>query len=578
MKKENRVPSAYEEYAAGKHAAKTAESITEIAPGTISAETGENTAAAGKKKKTGLWVTGIVVGVLILAYAGLCALAEYTDTIFRNTDVLGVDMSELTFQQAKELWEEKGEDVCKNTVIPLQMSEGELNNVTLSELGVSISPEDAAAAAWNAGHGSNFIVNGYQYARSWVAEHSLVPQMTVDEKALQAKTDDISNEWNCTVVDGGYVLDRDGALGAGLYITKPADGTKINAEKLLADLRADLEGRVLAPVTCEYQQVVAKTVDIAQLHEQLQDTMVSSIYDRETGTATQDHTGVEFDVDTVQAQFDAAAEGETFLAEATVEFPAVTQAELEECMFRDVLGTYTTHVSGTSVRKGNVRRAAELINGKIYNPGEEFWYNGTIGKRTVERGFGAAPAYVAGKTVNEVGGGICQTSSTLYYATLLANLKIVLRYCHQFAPGYITFGCDATVSWGGPDFAFSNNTDYPIKIVTSYDSDNLTVSILGTKTDENYVKMESYTRSSTGYSVVYEENPDLEYGAEVEVQTPYTGYYVETYRCIYDKDDNLISRTFEAKSDYESRNRIIQVATGDSRLFAAYAADAGLDW
>lgn len=555
MKKENRLPSAYE---------------------TAAAQNAEKTPPETKKKKRrAWWIAGIAFTVPVLAYLGLCVLAMTTETVFRNTDVLGVEMSELTAQQAAELWDEKGEDICQNTVLVLQVEETELTNITLSELGVSITSEDAAAAAWNAGHGGNFFVNGYNYARSWVDHCSVVPNLTVDQKALKDKAVVISNEWNSTVIDGTYKLDKEGADGAGLYITKPADGRKINADKLQADVSANLAQGILTPILCEYQEVSALPIDIAALYEELHDTMVSSVYDRETGAATQDHTGVEFDVETVQAQLDAAAPGETFLAEAQVEFPAVTQTELDEAIFRDVLGTYTTHVSGTAVRKGNVRRSAELINGRIYNPGEEFWYNASVGKRTEERGFGAAPAYVGGKTVNEVGGGICQTTSTLYYATLLADLKIVLRYCHQFAPGYITFGCDATVSWGGPDFAFRNNTNYPIKIVTNYENDELTVSIMGTKTDDNYVKIESYTRSSTGYNVVYEENPNLLYGEEVEVQTPYTGYYVETYRCIYDKDDQLLSRTFEAKSDYESRNRIIQVPTGDSRLYADTAGYYG---
>ena len=70
--------------------------------------------------------------------------------------------------------------------------------------------------------------------------------------------------------------------------------------------------------------------------------------------------------------------------------------------------------------------------------------------------------------VDDTGGGVCQTSSTIYYACLRANLEITERYAHRYVPAYIDWGMDATVSWGGPDYKFTNNTDYPIKIVATY--------------------------------------------------------------------------------------------------------------
>lgn len=84
------------------------------------------------------------------------------------------------------------------------------------------------------------------------------------------------------------------------------------------------------------------------------------------------------------------------------------------------------------------------------NSGDVFSYNDVVGQRTAARGYQAAPAYVQGETVDEIGGGICQTSSTLYLACLRSNLEITERYAHRYVPAYITAGMDATVSWGGP--------------------------------------------------------------------------------------------------------------------------------
>ena len=162
------------------------------------------------------------------------------------------------------------------------------------------------------------------------------------------------------------------------------------------------------------------------------------------------------------------------------------------------------------------------------NPGEEFWYNSAVGQRTAARGYQEAGVYEGGRTTTGIGGGICQVSSTLYYAVLLSDLDIVLRYCHMFNPGYMPIGCDATVSWGGPDFAFRNSRDYPIKIVTSYNdnTNEVTCTILGTKVDDHYVVMTNAVLGVTDYQTVYQESPDVAPGEEVIDQYGHTGYYV----------------------------------------------------
>ncbi len=241
----------------------------------------------------------------------------------------------------------------------------------------------------------------------------------------------------------------------------------------------------------------------------------------------------------------------------------MTAQELEAVLFRDVLGSTSTWVGGTSIRRGNVKLAGESCNGVVLNDGDVFDYNAVVGKRTTDRGFGAAPAYVNGETVDTIGGGICQVSSTIYYATLLANLEIVERYAHRYAPSYITWGMDATVSWGGPEFRFRNNTGYPIRLDVTYDKkNNIKVEIVGTKTDDTYVKMTYKNLGDTPYETERIETEDLPWGTEQRKQSPYTGHQVVSYRNVYKGDGTLISSTQEAKSNYKSRNEIIMVGIG----------------
>ena len=527
----------------------------------------EKTPMPGGKKAA--LIIGIVLGVLVLAYLAACVVTQtvYGSTALPHTDVLGLDVSRLTDQQIEALWTEKGPQLLQDTAVSLTEDGAAIGDVSLETLGVTVTPQAAAIAAgasqryesWGGG-ALAWLRGGWAYIHSWFAQTSAVPQLTVDAAALDTACDDLAASLNCTVVDGGYRLEK----GEGLYITKPADGRMLDAQKLEGDLTAMLQSGALTPVACTYQEKKAQTVDVQTLHDQLAGEKAEAVCDKTTGEPTESRVGVAFDVSAVQAQLDVAAPGTEFLADAQVEFPTVSTEELQACMFRDVLGTFTTKCAGPWGRHQNIKLASAAINGKIYNPGEEFWYNSTVGQRTAARGYQEAGVYEAGRTTTGIGGGICQVSSTLYYAVLLSDLDIVLRYCHMFNPGYMPIGCDATVSWGGPDFAFRNSRDYPIKIVTSYndDTNELTCTIMGTKVDDHYVVMTNAVLASYDYQTVYQESPDVAPGEEVIDQYGHTGYHVRTWRNIYDGDGNLLSSRVEADSHYDVGNKIILVAPG----------------
>jgi len=507
-------------------------------------------------KKLALLICGITVGALILAYAGICVAAHYSETIFPGTMVLGVDLGGETRESAGSRWENKSLLATRANAIPLLVEEERLGSASLYELGVTVKTEDAVEAAWAASHGGNFLTNGFALLRSWLVPTSVVPKLQMDLDALETCVEDLILSLGRTVVDGEIRFAKEHTDG--FYVVKPLDGRQINTQHLSSALKSALEAGKLEPIVCQYDVVTAKPVNLEELSAQ-QGEMSNAAYDHKTGGVLADKLGLYFDLEQAKAALEEAKPGSTILVPGTVVFPKVTAQELEEVMFRDVLGTYTTYVSGTWARKTNVRLAAEKIHNKIYNPGESFDYNTEVGERTRAAGFQAAPAYVGGKTVDEVGGGICQVSSTLYYSALLSNLEIVRRDCHSYAPSYITFGCDATVSWGGPEFTFRNDTDYPIKITTTYSNNNLTVTIHGTKVDDTYVRMVSRTLSVKNYDVVYEETDELAPGVEVVEQSPYTGYYVKTWRNVYSGDGTLISSKLEAISDYRSRDKIIKV-------------------
>ena len=524
---------------------------------------GKRIAPAEKSRsagKTAGLVVGIVLGVLVLGYGAACAAAQmvYGHAALPNTTVLGLDVSGMSAQEAEQLWQEKGAAALESTAIDLTRDGRTVGSVTLAELGVTVKPlyiSRAAGCDSASDHPLTVVESGWELLRSYLRPTDVTPQLT-------DTCDTLADTLDCTLVDGSYRLEN----GQGLYITKPRDGEKLDGGALRTLLEQRLAARDLSPAECVYRERQAAALDVQALHDELEGKTVSAVCDKATGRPTQSHVGVTFDVAAVQSQLDAAAPGAEFLADAEVQFPAVTTEELETAMFRDVLGTSTTKCAGPWGRHQNIRLAAKAINGNIYNPGEEFWYNATVGQRTAARGFQPAAAYSGGRTVTSIGGGICQVSSTLYYATLLSDLKIVLRYAHMFDPGYMPVtGCDATVSWGGPDFAFRNDTDYPIKIVTSYndDTNELTVTIMGTRVNDNYVVMTNQFLSYSEFKVVYKEDESVSPGDQVVDQYGHNGYEVRTYRNVYDGDGKLLRSTVEATSDYDRGDKIILVAPGE---------------
>ena len=282
-------------------------------------------------------------------------------------------------------------------------------------------------------------------------------------------------------------------------------------------------------------------------------------------SVTDSVVGVSFDKEAAQKKLDAAADGEEVSIDIIYTEPELSKETLEAYLFRDALGSFSTNVGGTDARKSNVAKAAENCNGTILMPGEQFSFNNVVGQRTIENGFAAAPSYVNGESVDEVGGGICQVSSTLYDACLYANLQIDERHCHPHPSTYIDSGFDATVSWGGPDYRFTNNTEYPIKVAASYSGGVVSCTIYGTKLKDFKVSLSSEVVATYNFETEYEDDDTLEEGEEEVSVTGITGYKVQTYRTVYDENGEVIYSGAESVSVYDKRNKVILRGTKKKR-------------
>lgn len=161
--------------------------------------------------------------------------------------------------------------------------------------------------------------------------------------------------------------------------------------------------------------------------------------------------------------------------------PEVTTEEAQKMGIKNRISTFTTTFSsGNAPRVNNIRVLAESLDGTLIAPGGQFSFNGTVGERTAEKGYMEAGAIVNGELVNQLGGGICQVNTTLFNAVLLSGLPIDQRRNHSYYIDHYPLGRDATVSWGGPDFKFTNDLDTWVLVSTATTNGSVTISVYGT--------------------------------------------------------------------------------------------------
>ena len=540
----------------------------------------KNQGGARLKKggKGPLVVLGVIVGVLVLAYVGLCAYAGSLDTFYPNYHINGIAVGGMTVEQASQaLAAELPEQVmtlhCGGNPVKLGWPSDSLPPVTLGELGYTEERCGAIAQRlFDQQKSCGFFSQGSRFLSAlFSSTGETVSDEDMDASVFQEQVTRLARELALEPQDTTYSIGENS-----ISITKAVNGRSVKedalAEALIHAIRTyGTQGELIAYISFAHFNPWNLTAQA--IHDEVAAEMKNAGYDPETKSITPERLGAEFDVDAAQKALDAAAPGETVEIPATIEYPRVTAEQLKGVLFRDVLGEARTKVGGTAARISNVKLSASSINGYVMNTGDVFSYNGVVGKRTAANGYQPAPAYVKGETVDEIGGGICQTSSTLYLACLRGNLEITERHAHRYIPAYIAAGMDATVSWRGPDYKFTNDTDYPIKIVTSYEGGYLTVKVLGTNATGITAKMTNEKLSTTDFQVVYEDDPTLAPGTEKVKTTPYTGSKWKTYRNLYDANGKLISSTYEDTSDYKARNKVILKGPAKAEVPASGPAD-----
>ena len=521
--------------------------------------------AEPSKKQKSNKVIPIVVSLFIVLFVMIFSVVfalfnMNNEKILKGISILGIDISDLTVEEAKtkinNAIEERFKDENNNLILKIGENE---TSVTANTFNAKFDIDNAVIEADNIGRNGNILTNNYSILFTKLFKKEIKPRLYLDDSLLSDTIKDINSKMKDAIVDNSYYIEKNN-----LVIVKGKAGYIIKTEELKEKIYEQISNihtnyqTIEIPV--EYKE--PEPINLQKIHEEIYKEPQDAYVQKNPTVVHPEVNGVDFKISVEEAEELLKEDKEEYTIPLKITKPKKTINNLGEEAFPDLLATFSTRFDGSNYnRNTNIKLAAKKVNGTVILPGEKFSFNTIVGSRTIEAGFKEGTAYVGGKVVPDVGGGVCQVSSTIYNTALLANMQIVERSNHMFTTGYVAASRDATVYYGSLDFVFKNSRKYPIKMVASANGGVCKVSIYGIKEEKEYeVIIQSKITSYINPTTIYKEDPTLEEGKEIVEQTAITGCRSEGYK-ILKLNGKIVSQTLLSKDTYKSRNKIVRRGT-----------------
>ena len=501
-----------------------------------------------------LIIIAIIVGILIFISIIFSILNMGNSKIYKNISIQGINVSgkekTVAEEEIKNLYEKKRDEGIVLNHNDLQL------NISYDQLNILPDFDKSLKEAYEIGRKGNIITNNYSILFTNFIKRNIEINFNINEKKLDDCVKDVESKLPDLKIEGSYYIE-----GNELIISKGKTGVVVETDKLkqlIIDNIKDIKN-TNNEITIPVKEEQPKDINIEQIVQEIKKEPKDAYLSENPLEIHADENGIDIGISIEEAKEILSEDKEEYSIPLNITPASTKVADLGEKAFTDLLATYTTNYDSSNVnRDNNLVLAASKLNGTIVNPEEEFSYNKTIGKRTIENGFKEAKAYAGGEVVLDVGGGICQLSSTLYNSVLLANLEVTDRHNHYFKTSYVPEGQDATVSWGSLDFKFKNNRKYPIKIEAKVGEGVATINIYGIKQDKDYlVKVESKVTNIIKCKTEYKNDYTLKKGTEVTVQNGENGCTSETYKSLI-KNGVVISKTLISTDTYNALPTIIK--------------------
>ena len=490
------------------------------------------TAAAFPKRRMVVILLAVVAALALLLLIPILT-DPYGGELAPGTKIGGEDFSGLTKREARAALESALDRVLLTKEL----------KISLPKETVTLSPEQVVKEV----DVKQAVADAYRNGRAdapGTGNTGLLTYVTVNEEAIRSALEGYAAKYDTEFSQMEYhlegekpVLSTDGfdetVPCQTLVITLGVPEVKLNVDAVYEEICSVIDSALVCQPK-DYQVKIGKIMplqypdvpDMAAIFEELTVEAVDDSLDLQTYQLVPGTYGYTFDK--IQAGYRVATSKPGSVIEIPMEY--VTPAILGDGVyFRDVLGHCETKHNTDENRNTNLRLLCQTLDGYVIQPGEEFSYNGVLGERTEEKGYKPATAYSGTRMVKDIGGGVCQGSTTLYNCALLADLEILERVCHGATVTYIPIGLDAAVNWNTKtDLRFRNNFHFPMMIKAEVSDGYVRMKLLGTDEKDYYIKMTSG------------------YGEQTETVT-----YAVSYKNKYDKQTNeLISKDREAFSAY----------------------------
>lgn len=518
-----------------------------------------------KKVVKSIVITIIAVAIFTIILVGIAVLNKINTKVYGNIYLNGTNISGKTEEEVSEAIKKMSETLGKKSLKILQGTKVILE-IDAKDIELNIDEKATLSKAMSFGRDGNILSNNFAIAKAMLMKARLEVVYTYSDTKLVALVGEITTNIDGKVIDDAFQINESEYK---LVITKGKAGLDINIEEFKADIIDIFKNKEADSYKIKTTRREPNKLDIDVVYSQvareaknayIDDTVKPTIYEKHI-------VGISFNKDKlreVMAKEENQKEGKVISFDLTKIEPEVKLSDIKTNLYEDKIASYTTSFANSDAnRASNLRLGISMMNGTVIMPGEIFSFNAVMGDCGLSsRGFKSAAVFKGGKVVKEIGGGICQLSSTLYNTALYANLEIVARSNHALPVGYVPPSRDATIYYPYLDFKFKNNRNYPIKIVATYTTaKKMTIAIYGTFEEVEYeVVLTSWITSTIPPKAIYENDSTMEVGKQKVTQLGVNGYKSAANKKLR-LNGKVVKTEMLSEDSYKAINKIISVGT-----------------
>lgn len=528
----------------------------------------QNVTKKSKKRKV-ILIIGIILILITIFLCGIVCINKINPNAYKNLYVLGINMSGKSLEQVAQELNEKFSNYVPNQKFDIYQGTESIFSITPEEVEFTINIPATAKKVLEYGRSGNLIVDNINILKAFFSKLDIEPEYSFNNEKMNEKLINVDLSLKDRFEDDKYSVDE---TTNKLVITRGKSGNSINYEKETDKIISKFAESYLSSnndtnIMLDIIKKEPKDLNVDEVYSKVKREAKDAYIDESSNPIkmVSEVVGYDFDINELKSLLEKEEnmqEGKVIEFSLKVIEPNVKIEDITYKMYKDKLAGLTTYFDPSQLaRSNNLKIALDYLNDKVIMPGETFSYNDAIGDTTADKGYQPAATFKGGTVVDEMGGGICQTTSTLYNVALMANMEIVQRHQHGLPVGYVKPSLDATVYSPNLDFKFKNTRKYPVKIVTSYSKGSLNISIYGTKEEVEYdITLSSTYLRTINFKTKYYYDENLPEGQQVVVSNGVNGYESEGY-ITKRLNGKVVESRMLSHDTYNAQDRIVKVGT-----------------